>query len=76
MGVLLVDGLPGDPECGGDRLPGPTACPSVANLQCLEVLDELAQCRYRPQTDARVGRAGRGGYLCGAFHGCQGFLAS
>ena len=58
MGVLLVHGLPGDPEGRGDLLPRPAAGPGVADLQHLEAVGQLAQRPDGAQAGVRV--VGRG----------------
>lgn len=41
--VLLVDGLPGDAQAVGDRLPRPAELPGVVDVEFLEFLDEIAK---------------------------------
>jgi hypothetical protein len=42
-GVLLVDGLPGDAECGGDAFPGPALGAGGGDLQRLELVEQLPE---------------------------------
>ena len=41
--VLLVDGLPGDAEPVGDRLPRPPKLACVVDMKLLKLFDDLAK---------------------------------
>lgn len=52
--VLLVHRLAGDPERLGDLLPRPADRPCIVNVQLLELLDQIAQRRYRGKADGGI----------------------
>lgn len=53
--VLLVDGLPGDAEPVGDRLPRPAELAGVVDVQLLELFDEIAKGKLQAFLRAAAG---------------------
>jgi hypothetical protein len=52
--MLLVDGLPGDAQAVGDRLPRPAELAGVVDVQFLEFLHEIAKCGDGREPDSWI----------------------
>ena len=52
--MLLVNRLAGDAESFGDGLPRPPEASGVVDVQLLELLHQMTQCRDGSETDGRL----------------------
>jgi hypothetical protein len=52
--MLLMDGLFGDAELGGDLRPGPSEVPSSIDMEGLQPLRQLPQRRHGMEPDGRI----------------------
>lgn len=57
--MLLVDGLPRDAEAVGDRLPRPPQPAGVVDMEFLQLLDEVAECRHGSKPDSGLAAVDR-----------------
>lgn len=69
--VLLMDGLTGDAQGVGDRLPRPAEASGVVDVQLLELLDEVAKCRDRGEADRWIATVDRVVQIGQLPHRCQ-----
>lgn len=73
--VLVVGGLPGDPQSSADLLPGPAPWPCPLDLDSLGLLEEAAQHGNRDETRLGIAPPCQGHQLilsvCLVTHDCH-----